>query len=231
MFYMVNLPHLDVSDVQCASFKCFRCAIFLIDSSPKLKVSVLWMFQMCNVQGPDLMWNLKVSVLKPLCMFKDCIIWNNAMCKIQIWFETSKLVCLHHSECSPNCQPWSPQNATTVESDSPSSSKTFKEVRSLTLTCVVVTCQFHHLHETQMRSKLSWRKKYRNYAVLQWQDVVQPQILRLPIGNGDVGLSKMGVSQGICCTVWECPQLTPVAPGNRRHVLGHIGVAVEQNGL
>ena len=44
-------------------------------------------------------------------------------------FETSKLVCLHHSACSPNCHPWSPQNATTVDSESPNSSNTFNTLQ------------------------------------------------------------------------------------------------------
>ena len=30
---------------------------------------------------------------------------------------TSKLVCLHHSLCSPSCQPWSPHNTITLNSN------------------------------------------------------------------------------------------------------------------
>ena len=35
----------------------------------------------------------------------------------------------------------------------------------------------------------------------------------------------MGISQGVSCAVGECPQLTPVAPRQVRHVCWHIRVA------
>ena len=58
--------------------------------------------------------------------------------------------------------------------------------------------------------------------------VGSPQVLGLPIWDGDVGLAKVGVSKSIGGAVRESSQLCPVAPSPMGHVLGNIGVAEEK---
>ena len=55
--------------------------------------------------------------------------------------------------------------------------------------------------------------------------VGSPQVLGLPIWDGDVGLAKVGVSKSIGGAVRESSQLCPVAPSPMGHVFGNIGVA------
>ena len=58
--------------------------------------------------------------------------------------------------------------------------------------------------------------------------VGSPQVLGLPIWDGDVGLAKVGVSKSIGGAVRESSQLCPVAPSPMGHVFGNIGVAEEK---
>ena len=58
--------------------------------------------------------------------------------------------------------------------------------------------------------------------------VGSPQVLGLPIWDGDVGLAKVGVSKSIGGAVREMSQLCPVAPSPMGHVFGNIGVAEEK---
>ena len=58
--------------------------------------------------------------------------------------------------------------------------------------------------------------------------VGSPQVLGLPVWDGDVGLAKVGVSKSIGGAVREMSQLCPVAPSPMGHVFGNIGVAEEK---